>query len=49
MVKSFLEILTKRTSRMFYKRIDPHSLTNADGEGISSIANKLDKHDVSCD
>ena len=53
MVKSALEILTKGRSQTFNKLIDIHSVTNAIGEGISSIimwnmVNQLGKHDFSC-
>ena len=38
MLESLLEILIKRRSQTFYKPIDVHSVTNAIGEGISSIS-----------
>ena len=38
MLESLLEILIKRRSQSFYKPIDVHSVTNAVGEGISSIS-----------
>ena len=53
MLKSFLEILTKRRSQTFYKRIDVHSVTNILGENISSISmwrnivNQWSKYDFS--
>ena len=38
MLKSFLEILTKRRSQTFYKLIDVHSVANVLGENVSSIS-----------
>ena len=53
MVKSLLEILTKRRSQTFYKPIDVHPMENIVGESISSITiwnivNQVGKHDFSC-
>ena len=52
-VESLLEILTKRRSLTFYKPIYLHYMTNAVGEGISSISkwnivNQLGKYDFPC-
>ena len=52
MVETLLEILSKRR-RMFYKPIDIHSVTDKEGEDISSISmriivNELGKHNFSC-
>ena len=51
-VESLPEILTKRRSQAFYKSVDVHSLTNANGESISSISiwnivNQLGKYEFS--
>ena len=51
--ESLHEILTKRRSQTFYRPLDLNSVTNAAGEGISSISkwnivNQLGKHDIPC-
>ena len=52
MVESLLEILAKRRSLSFYKPVDAHSATNAEGEIVSSISmwnlvSQLGKHGFS--
>ena len=52
MAGSLLETLTKERSQAFFKSIDIQSMTNAVGEGISTIrkwniVNQLGKHDFS--
>ena len=51
--ESLLETLTKRRNQTFYRPVVLHSVTNAVGEGISSISkwnivNQLGKNDFLC-